>query len=306
MGKMSAIKKEKKGTKGILNQNGNREGLIELSYEQSKRLKQILLEMCSDIFEVCNNYDLTCMLSGGSALGAVRHGGFIPWDDDIDLNIPREDYDKFADIFLREKGDKYDVFVPDGKHKVSTTFMKVSKRDTVLIDAFHAGTNLDTGIDIDIFPIEYAPDNLVARKIRGNAVNVMLRSVVSVYYFQNRSEEMKKLFSGSTKTRIIYSIRCALGCLLSFRSWEWWFVRFNDFSRYGKKTGHCTIPTGSDFFRELHPTAVFFPARKCTFEGIEVFIENDADTYLSALYGDYMKIPPVEKREKHFYVKAVF
>ena len=97
-----------KRTTDCLNDDVKRsDGFYELSDDERYKLKQCLMEIYQDITFICKKYNLTFMLGGGSALGAVRHKGFIPWDDDLDLMMSREDYNKLIKVFPKEVGDKY-------------------------------------------------------------------------------------------------------------------------------------------------------------------------------------------------------
>ena len=154
-------------TRSVLLRSSKDAGLVQLNEMQSQQLKKLLLEIYSDIFMFCEEHQLTVMLGGGSVLGSVRHGGFIPWDDDMDLNMSRKDYDYFANEFEKSMGDKYELFVPDGKHKITHLFMKVSRKGTVQEEIYTAGCNVKTGIAIDIFPIENVPEQFMLRKMKG-------------------------------------------------------------------------------------------------------------------------------------------
>lgn len=296
-----------KTSKEFFNGVNNKVDFKELDDGELKKLKKILTEICSDIIEFCDDNNLTCMLCGGSTLGAVRHKGFIPWDDDADLMMPREDYDKFSKLFSEAMREKYDVFVPDGMHIATTSYMRVALKGTVLEDVFHVGDESNSGISVDIFALDDAPNSNIASILKGCISDWYLHIVVSVLYYQNRNDTIKAFFDTSIKSKLIYFLRCSIGFLLSFKNYQWWFERYDRFVKAKHSTDYCTIPTGRKrYYGERHHKSVFYPPVNCEFEGLHAKIPNNVDTYLRALYGNYMEIPPVEKREKHFYTKIDF
>lgn len=293
--------------KSMLNEMGDKSVLSQLSPEKERKLKKILLEMCIDIMDFCDENGMTCMLGGGTALGAVRHKGFIPWDDDIDLNMTREDYDRFIPLFSETFKGKYDVYAPDGVREAAALSAKIAVPGTVLEDIFHVGDPIKLGVNLDIFPIENVPDNNFIATIKGHLCEALRVAVVSVYYYQCRSDKMKALFYGSKKTKFIYNARCFLGLLMSWKSYQWWYVRYDKFVQTKGKTKRVTIPTGGkNYFGEMMDWDIVFPLKKAEFEKHEFPVYGKVEKYLTMLYGNYMKIPPVEKQEKHLYTRAEF
>lgn len=291
--------------KSMLNVLGDKSVLSQLSPEQDKELKKMLLEMCIDVMSFCDENGLICMLGGGTALGAIRHKGFIPWDDDIDLNMTREDYNRFISLFAEKFKGKYDVYAPDGVRQAATLSAKIAVPGTILEDIFHAGDPIKLGVNLDIFPIENVPDNKLLAAIKGRMCDLMRMAVVSAYYYQCRSDKMKALFYGSKKTKIIYNARCFLGFLMSWKSYQWWYAKYDRFVQTKGKTKRVTIPTGQkNYFGEMMDWNIVFPIKKAEFEGYEFPVYGKVEEYLTMLYGDYMKIPPVEKRERHFYTNV--
>ena len=279
--------------------------LREITSDESARLKQTLLAMYRDILEVCNKNGLTCYLGGGSCLGAVRHDGFIPWDDDLDLNMFREEYIKLPELLEKDYPGKYRVVGPGFTSNNPYNFMKIEKSGTKLKTVFD-DENDNPGIGIDVFPMESIPKNPLSNKIHGTILNGIFYIAICTKLFQKPSLADKVLASvkeGKKKLRL----RKFVGFLFSWKSYTKWMLMGDRVASKSYDSEMMTIPSGrKHYFGEIQPRSVFFPPSKHFFEGIESNIPNNYDVYLSALYGDYMQLPPPEKREKHFIIEIDF
>ena len=272
-----------------------------LTDDESRALKRLLLEMYCDIAKLCDTYHLKYMLGGGSCLGAVRHKGFIPWDDDLDIMMPRDSYDQFiAHCEKGELGDTYEFSYPQREKDSRNPFLKVFKKGTLDVELQNDNTPFPKGVYIDVFPMESAPKTKIIRKLKGYISDTLRIICTSVLYAQYPSKKYKDFMSLDSIAFRRYKNRMLIGRLfgiVSHKRWVWLFDRFNHST---KITGYITIPTGrKGYFGESLPSSIFFPTREALFEGITVNIPNDSDLYLTSLYRDYMVIPPIEHRERH-------
>lgn len=275
-------------------------GAVVVEGETLKRLQLVLESMLEDIDTVCTENQIDYQLGGGSCLGAIRHGGFIPWDDDIDINMPRAHYVRFKDAFLQRFGNKYWV------HDATTSGYgwgapRIRKKGTVVRGKGDLGLD-ECGAWIDLCIIENAPDNRLLRYLHGLG-SLALGLMVSCSNFARFSDEYLKLVATDSSNRRVFKAKIIIGRLVSFISIDTWTILWDRWNGLCKNnsTEYITIPTGrKHYFGEINRRDTLFPSRRHVFASTHSFVPNDADEYLKTLYGDgYMVPPPEDKRETH-------
>lgn len=274
-----------------------------LNQQELILLQKSILDIYKDVLYVCEKYNFKVMMFGGSAIGAIRHKGFIPWDDDMDMLVSRNEYYPFLESFYKEFGDKYYIVSPFDITHYKDYCIHIIRKDMTLISLFDLSSIYPNGVALDICTYENVPNNVILRALHGFVSNSLLFISNSIRMLSCRNKNSDTFFYLTTKSRIMYSFRLLIGKLFSFKShasWcrylDKWISLFNK-----KKSKYVTVPTGSlHYWGEMFSSEVFYPAQECVFDGIRAFVPNKVDEYLKSRYGeDYMFIPPVEKREVH-------
>jgi lipopolysaccharide cholinephosphotransferase len=295
-----------KSYKELLNENARNSNLRQLTEDESAAMKKTLVAMYQDIADLCVSKGMTLMLCGGSCLGAIRHQGFIPWDDDLDTCMPRADYEKFKTLLVAGAlGEKYEYMFPSKGKDALCMFMKIYKKGTRCVEAGSEYTSFPKGLSIDVFPLEGVCNNLLVRKWTGYRANVLRLCANMVYEASYPvSDATRRLTKMSGLGGVMMTTRRVLGKILGLIKHSYWVNWYDDLVAHPEQSALLSIPTGRKLYEgETMPREVFLPVRKAFFEGLEVNVPGQAEKYLTNLYGEnYMQLPPVEKRERHFIV----
>lgn len=268
----------------------------ELSIEQVKLLE---LEVLKDIADFCEENGIEYFLCGGSLIGAVRHQGFIPWDDDIDIAMTRENYDKFVSLY---RSDRYKLCVTDGDEDFYLPYLKVYDTHTFLKGITDFGGEM--GVWVDIFPVDKLPADDAKRKkfVKKQIFRQYLIIAATARDIQDRKLSSKL---------VIYAMR-VLKKLFGIKNIDLSRKCISEAKKYSnEETDKMGCVVWGYGMREVCPKEVFEKTVFAPFEHLNLRILEDYDTYLSNIYGDYMKFPPEEERVlKHghntFYVKEEY
>ena len=254
-----------------------------------KELQKIELEILLQVKEICDKHNLVFYLSEGSLLGAVRHKGFIPWDDDLDIMMPREDYERFLDIALEELPCKYVLQCSKNLPTYWTGSAKVrTTQKTEFSQNQYLHLTKDVGPYIDIFPLDYVPKlSSFSQKIQNKMVRIFK---LMLWYKSNLSKPKslkKKLLKFCSKFYKVSTLQKLLYKQMTKFNHKCRNYHINFGSVYGAKKQ--TIPV------EKYGKPIIVP-----FEDVEMPIPSDSDFILTKIYKNYMKLPPIHKRKpKH-------
>lgn len=279
--------------------------LRQLNEEESRMLKSTLLEMYKDLNMLCQNHNLKLILVGGSALGCIRHSGFIPWDDDLDVALSRNDYKKLINAIENgELNSKYEFTYPSEKKDSKNQFLKIYLKNSVNTEIMDLYSPFPKGVFIDVFPIDFACPPGIKNKTKSFISHLLTIITSGVLITEYPSPEYKQFISQSKEGKNRYRLMKFIGSVCSFISHKNWINFFDKFVQGNSNSGYVTIPAGrKGYSGETVKYDVMFPAKEGIFEGMKVHIPANSHKYLENLYGDYMTLPAPDKRERHHIVE---
>lgn len=271
---------------------------MELTPAQQARFKDILLQTYKSFKAFCEEHDIKYIAAGGTALGAVRHGGIIPWDDDIDVYMPREDYEKFLSLKGALAGSGYEIEDPSDKDY----FCAMAKYADIHT-SIQEFVNIPyiQGIYIDVFALDYDEglyEEVLCRRMNyEKSMDLYRLSAIR----RSWGEVFSTLAHGKLSSAMWYLFQKCV--IRSLRPWFtkrilWW---------PGKIAGEWTVAlSGASHQKDVYQTVWFDgPSIEFPFEDTTIPLPSGYDAYLTHMYGDYLQLPPVEKRvshHHHFYI----
>lgn len=276
----------------------------------SKEMKSIELNILKDVAKFCDSNQLRYFLCGGTLLGAVRHHGFIPWDDDMDIAMPREDYKKFLMIYNREKS-KYQVSAIENNQNWHMPFARVEDLNTILFEKTLKQKYRKLHVFIDVFPIDGIPDSpkiernfMLKQKFLGIIVNAS-----SFCFFPSRHYSDSKETHISLKNSVRTFMKYIAILLFSFVNTQYIIRKMN--TNAEKYVLEKTKDIGLTVFVwnwtfEKSSNHSFKERKKFKFEDSEFWGPAGYDEYLTRTYGDYMTPPPLENQVSHHNFEAYF
>ncbi len=262
----------------------------------TKGVQRCTMDVLSQVDRICKKYNLTYFGVGGTCLGAVRHQGFIPWDDDMDVGMPRADYEKFLEIAKRELPQGYHLQHFSTEPGSPFYFTKIRKDGTRFVEYYLKDCRIHSGIFVDIFPFDPIPDKAWQRKIHFRMCRIsfqlyLAKTLDTVY--SARFEQLGEDRKGNKERvrKILHTLlkpvpkawlyRFMDGCLQWFRG--------RDTREIGYGVSRWLITSKEDLY----------PIRWLPFENMQIPVPGNYETYLLHKFGDYWELPPESERYGH-------
>ncbi len=261
-----------------------------MQIQEIKPLQKAELKLLVEADRICKELGIKYYLIGGTLLGAVRHGGFIPWDVDIDIAMVRDEYEKFCNYCIEKNSDVffYEDYTTEKNHperhaifklKNTTVQYKLNKNEPLKKQCY--------GIYLDIFPLDFAPDEEKKQKAQQNAIK---------FYSMLLEAKACRDYGGG---KLRYAVKKVLSVLLKPVSISA-LQKKVDKKMQQYNNGPCnyivSMASHYSYQKQLMPFEVYGNPQKIMFEGIEFYAPEKTDEYLKRIYKDYMKLPPEDER----------
>ncbi len=245
-----------------------------------------------EFIKICEENNLTYYMYAGTLLGTIRHNGFIPWDDDLDVIMFRDDFEKFKQVFISNHPDKLKLLSIETEEEYFHLLSKLMLKDTLFEEDWVNQVDFNIGVNIDIFVLDDLSNSNFKR-------NYQLKKA----FLYNKLLIMSKIKLDDLPflTKLITHSGYHILNLLGIKP-KWINKRcLNFLSKYRDENAECVfdISATAEEYPQIFNKKKFKEVKRATFEDIEVNVPGNYDEILKSLYGDYMQLPPKEDRYNH-------
>ena len=263
-----------------------------ISNKDLRKAQLLMLKILKEVHKICEENNIKYFLSDGTLIGAIRHQGFIPWDDDLDIGMLREDYEKFCKIAPQILSENFILQNFQTDKGYGLQFGKVILKNTVWIEKVAKNTNRQwSGIYIDIFPYDNITENKKIQKLI-NRLYIFIQELILIkfkYINISNYESMAK--------KLKYVLKKIYLCTISKKLLI--YIRDSICKRYLNKSKTLVTKYGGNFYKNQNPYNFYKDLTLQNFEDTSFYIPKNYDKILKNLYGNYMEIPPIEKQRQH-------
>lgn len=263
---------------------------VNLSSELLRELQLKQLDMLEYFRDFCEENGLTFYLCGGALIGALRNGGFVPWDDDVDVLMPRDDYERLVTVW-REKSQnsRFKLLKTDDEMFTGNIFITITDTNYTMVKTNQTEVDIPHGLVLDVFPLDVCPDSRFARKMQ--YVWTMLYSLFLAQVVPEKhggimglgSKALLAVFRGKKLRNKIW--RCAERHMTKYK--------------LGENKCITELCAGPHWMTKEYPKRIYSGVDYVTFEGLRMPCMSGYDEYLTIVFGDYMQLPPKEERVPH-------
>ena len=253
------------------------------------QLKQIVL--LDEIDRVCKKLHLTYYLIAGTLLGAVRHGGFIPWDVDLDIAMPRNDYQKLKEYYLTNPSEDffYEDYDTEKYHNSTHALLRLKGTRVIRKRLAHIDNKIKhNGFFLDIFPLDKAPND---EKLQEKQIRDLKRIKKIFYYKEGQFFENASKFKNTMRKIISFCLKIISYKYLG-KKLEKIQIKYNSF----ESDFLVSMSSRYSYQKQKMPKEIYGVPGRIKFENKEYNSPQEVEKYLSKLYNDYMKLPPIESR----------
>ena len=268
--------------------------------EKQNKLHACHIILLDEVKRICKLHGLQYFAIAGTLLGAVRHKGAIPWDDDMDLGLMRPDYDKFLEIVKTELDERILLQDFDTDPHYGLPFAKLMLKDTVMVERSAADNSAKKGIYIDIFPFDNAPDSEVQQQNHDRKTYFLKRLLLA-------KQGYKVYQKGETKKKLVYTMLSCLGVVFSAKKVQSMLLKA--ITAYNGIDTKKVVNIGGayGYRKETLEKVWFHDTVELPFENTTISAPAEYKEYLTYFYGDYMTPPSENKRgDRHSIVKLDF